>query len=191
MLEHLHMVRWWADSCSLEYDDVVSRGEVISNYFAFNSSLHAVTLHLCVPCNKVFLCLTLMSLSSGWSLITHSTLQSLFGCPDYYTVYSLDCLWQNHHQIFPLHGVDVVCLASSTIGMFKVLSALSETESWPGTVRLPRCHFQWMRPDWFHNCQVHLLPKRKNISTLWSVQSQMCDHSEKHSLPCGHLVVTP
>lgn len=56
MLEQLHMVRWWPDSWGLEYDDIVSGGEDIRNNFAFNSTIHAVTLHLRVPSNKIFLC---------------------------------------------------------------------------------------------------------------------------------------
>lgn len=56
MLDHLHMVGFWSDSCSLEYDHVVSRGDDIHFHFAFNGTMHAVTLHLCVACNEVLLC---------------------------------------------------------------------------------------------------------------------------------------
>lgn len=53
-----------------------------------------------------------------------------------------------------------------------------------------------LRPDQCLNCLVHLLPKRKNILTLWGIRSQMGDDSEIHLLHCvqtlrnGHTILT-
>ena len=47
--------KWWSETCSLNYHDVIPGSEYICQHPPFNGAMHAVTFHLCVNHHKVFL----------------------------------------------------------------------------------------------------------------------------------------